>query len=131
MAPAGAGFEGRERLKTGAQYRKVFDGGTRVEGSLFLLVARDNDLEILRLGLAVGRRVGNAVVRNRAKRLLREAFRRQKGIWVVGRDLILVAKPAIADKAQADVDRELEKRLRQLATRRGTKPAGPAPSSGN
>lgn len=131
MPPTGAKLEGRERLKSGAQYRRVFEGGTRVEGRLFLLVARDNGLPFLRLGLAVGRRVGNAVVRSRAKRLLREAFRRSKSRWVGSGDLILVAKPAIADKKQADVDRELEKRIRQLASRRGPKPAGPAASPGD
>jgi ribonuclease P protein component len=131
MALAGAGFAGLERVKTGAEYRKAFAGGVRVDGDLFALVARENGRPFDRLGLAVGRRVGNAVLRNRAKRLLREAFRRQKRGALGGQDIILTAKPEIVGKTQADVDRELEKRFRRLARRRGPQPAGPAPSPGD
>ncbi len=48
----------------------------------------------VRLAVVASRRVGNAVARNRAKRLLREAGRRVG--WPAGADVVLVARPAIA-----------------------------------
>lgn len=54
---------------------------------------RVNELGYLRLGLSIGRRVGNAVTRNRIKRLLREAFRLQQHDWKVGYDLVVVVRP--------------------------------------
>ncbi len=52
-----------------------------------------NDLPRSRLGLSVSKRIGNAVKRNRVKRLLREAFRLNQHDLPVGLDIICVAKP--------------------------------------
>ena len=52
-----------------------------------------NNRQDLRLGLSVSRRVGNAVRRNRIKRLLREAFRLSQCNWPTGYDVVVVVKP--------------------------------------
>jgi len=49
--------------------------------------------------------VGNAVVRNRARRLLRESFRRHQNELRRPVDLVLVARPSIAGKSLAEVER--------------------------
>jgi ribonuclease P protein component len=54
-----------------------------------------------RLGLAVPRSVGSAVVRNRVKRLLREAWRELLPTVTGGNDYVLVARPGLAEPAQA------------------------------
>src|SRR6185503_1192411 len=95
----------------------------------FLLVAAANDRGRDRLGLAVSRKLGGGGRLNRAKRLLREAFRRNVRSGSAGVDLVLVAKPEITACSQAEVDREYRERLRRLAAR-GSAPArraGPAP----
>jgi ribonuclease P protein component len=56
---------------------------------VLVIRARRNGLGFSRVGLSVSRRVGNAVVRNRWKRLIREAFRQQKGQIPVGIDLVV------------------------------------------
>ena len=54
-----------------------------------------------RLGLAVPRSVGSAVTRNRLKRVLREAWRELLGDVPAGNDYVLVARPGLAEPAQA------------------------------
>ena len=114
----------RERIRRAADFRKVFRKGLRLDGSLFVLLAAENGLPLARLGLAVGRKVGNAVERNRAKRLLRDSFRRNKVDEMVGLDLVFVPKREIVGRSQADVEREFCARLKRLAQRRKH---GPSP----
>jgi ribonuclease P protein component len=99
-----------------------------VDGPLLSLVACDNDLGYDRLGLAASRKLGGAVARNRAKRLLREAFRRHKRPPACGVDLVALPRPALLERRQAEVDREYTELLRRLAARRGTRGRRPGPA---
>ena len=110
----------RKRLTNAAQFDAVFKRGTRVGGRLFLVVYAPNRVRQHRLGLAVGRRVGGAVARNRAKRLLRESFRRVGRAARGGYDLVVVAYQEIVACRQAEVDRELRERLRRIDVAAGT-----------
>ena len=113
--PPRARLRPRERLTRGAEFRKAFRLGLRLDGPLFVLVAAANGRGYCRVGLAASRKVGGAVARNRAKRLLRESFRRQKVLS--GFDLVLIPKPDIVRRTQGDVDREYRERLERLAGR--------------
>lgn len=64
-----------KRLRHGEDYRAVFDAKMRKSRGPLSGFSRPNGLARYRLGLAVGKSVGNAVERHRAKRLVREAFR--------------------------------------------------------
>jgi len=67
----------------------------------FLVIrARRNDLGVTRLGLSVSKKVGNAVVRNRWKRAIREAFRNQRSELPTGLDL--VARPRKGAKCDTE-----------------------------
>ena len=74
-----------------------------------------------RLGLVTGRRTGGAVVRSRARRLLREAFRLHQHDLAAPVDLVLVARPSIAGRGLAEVERDFLTALRRA---RLLKPAG-------
>jgi ribonuclease P protein component len=114
LAEASAGLAPRERLRTAAQFQRVFREGRRLDGPLFLLIAAPNEVGFVRLGLAAGRRLGAAAARNRAKRRLREAFRRSKP--ALAHDLVLVPKREILVTSAADVEREYRQRLERLAS---------------
>jgi ribonuclease P protein component len=107
-----------ERLRRAADFRRVFRKGLRLDGAFFTLLAAENELGVGRLGLATSRRVGGAVVRNRAKRLLRESFRRNKTEAILGLDLVLVPKREIGDKPLSEVEAEYRSRLARLQRRR-------------
>lgn len=115
--PTGARFRPRQRLRRGSEYRRVLRGGWRLAGALFVLVAAAREDGLSRLGLTISRRLGKAVVRNRARRLLRESFRRVPLESTRGFDLVLIPKPEIVGKSQAEVDREYRDRVRQLLSR--------------
>jgi len=89
---------GAARLKRGAEFQRVYRHG-RIHGHPLLVLhvlARDAPTGPARVGLAVGRRLGSAVIRNRVRRRLREALRevlRQEGTGLAdGIDLVLVAR---------------------------------------
>ena len=114
-APPGARLRHAERMVRGSEFRKAFRQGIRLDGPLFLMVAASNGRAYSRLGLAASRKVGGAVARNRAKRVLRESFRRLKTL--PGFDLVLIPKPEILECTQPEVEREYRDRLRRLAAR--------------
>ncbi len=71
-------YRRRHRISRDADYRAVYRARIKKAGGPLLVFIRPNGRPEHRLGLAVGRRVGGAVTRNRIKRLLREAFRHER-----------------------------------------------------
>jgi ribonuclease P protein component len=108
-------------------YRRILRRGLRLDGPLFCLVVLANRYGHDRLGLAASRRLGGAVERNRAKRLLREVFRCNKRQGAEGVDLVFLPKREITTRSQAEVEREYRQRLRRLASRRLSGSTPPAP----
>ena len=91
------------RLRTSPEFDRVYRSKHyAADGTLVICGAR-NEKGVTRLGLSVSRKVGNAVVRNRWKRQIREAFRKQRVDLPAGLDLVVRPKkgancdgPAIA-----------------------------------
>ena len=82
----------RERLRCARAYQRVFEQGEKLVGSLFILYVLPTSEPYSRLGLAVSKRVGNAVVRNRIKRCLRETFRQHRALLPSSCDVVCVAR---------------------------------------
>ena len=93
----------RHRLSRSRDFDAVYRHGRSVSTRFLVLYAfpRDDADGDPRLGLAVPRATGGAVVRNRVKRLLREAWRAQLPSIAPGRDYVLVARPGLAEAAEA------------------------------
>jgi ribonuclease P protein component len=85
-----------ERLTARADFTRCYRYGRRLRTGYFTVYACRRGKCVTRLGLAVGKTVGIAVVRNRVKRRLRELFRRQKALVPGGYDLFVRAVPASA-----------------------------------
>jgi len=86
------GFQASLRIKKSDDFAAVFLQKNRISDKLMILYGIRNNLEITRIGLAVGKRIGGAVIRNRYKRLLREAFRTVRCDMPIGFDLVVVPK---------------------------------------
>lgn len=114
----------KQRLRRTGQFQEAYDQNRRVHGRhmvLFLHAAPDASS---RLGVVASRRVGNAVERARAKRRLREAFRRHRALFTgVTDDVVLVARRSILDAPWAAVIAD----LLTLAVKSGLMPPSDAP----
>ena len=85
---------GREwRVRGRRHFAEIHAAKVRRESGPLLVYALPNDVGHLRIGLSVGRRVGNAVRRNLLKRRLREGFRLHRSDWPGGYDLLVVVRP--------------------------------------
>jgi ribonuclease P protein component len=95
----------------------VYDMGQRVTSRSFLLFGLPNAVGHPRLGITVTRKVGNAVRRNRAKRLLREVFRRHRLRLAPALDLVVNARPGMEALTYTELEAEFLSRFAQLARR--------------
>jgi ribonuclease P protein component len=84
------------RLTSNRQFKAVLDRRRRVGDALLTLWVAENRCGHARLGISVGKSCGNAIVRNRLKRLLREAFRLNQEQIPPGFDYVLMISAATA-----------------------------------
>ena len=110
-------MRGEQYLTKPQQYALVYSKGSSWASKSVVMKALPNGLSLSRYGLSVSKRVGNAVMRNRVKRRLREILR----IMPVkpGCDIIFIARPAAANANYAGLMRSVEgllSRARLLAT---------------
>ena len=76
-----------------ADFARVFSGKCRRGDDVLVVYVAPNGLAFSRLGLSVGKRLGNAVRRNYLRRRIREAFRLHKTDLPIGLDIVCVARP--------------------------------------
>ena len=111
-------MERRIRLRRSSDVRRAYEEGRSWAHPLIVLVARPNGLNFSRVGVAASRKVGGAVARNRAKRLMREAARRLYPQLASGWDLMLVARAAIVKEKEPQVRDALKTLLRRAGLSR-------------
>jgi ribonuclease P protein component len=96
VEPRGKGlyrFQGKDRIKKGMEIRRILQSGRSVGCRGMKLSWEKNSGESSRMAIALRRGYGNAVQRNRAKRLIRESFRLLKPSVPGGYNLVFVVFP--------------------------------------
>jgi ribonuclease P protein component len=124
--PATFAFPQHMRLKTPAQFKAVYDRKRSASDGLLVVYAAANALPHPRVGLSVSRKVGNAVVRNRWKRLFREAFRLHQHTLPTGLDFILIPRSGQVEPTLEGVVASLTKLAADAARRVPRVPEGKA-----
>ncbi len=109
-------FPKTKRLITNSQIKVVLMRNLRFTDGLLILYIAENDGKIARLGIAVNKSIGSAVVRNRLKRLVREAFRLNQQAIPQGFDYLFMFSPNWQDKSSksATVDEIISKSPERL-----------------
>jgi ribonuclease P protein component len=118
-------------MKTPAEFERCYARKRSASDGVLIVYACENGLGHPRLGNSVSRKVGNAVVRNRYKRLFREAFRLEQHALPSGVDLILIPRPGpepTLDAVRASLLKLAAQAARKLGE--GKKPSPPAPRPG-
>lgn len=93
----------RERIRKKKDFFHLYRKGNRVKGKYFNLIYLPNNLTYSRVGVVASRRVGSSVTRNKAKRWMRELFRRNKAGLGFPVDLVLVARPEMREACWAEL----------------------------
>lgn len=104
------------RLRPGGEFGRVRQNGRAWPHGFFILIVqlRANQLDAPpRIGLAAGKRLGNAVLRNRIKRRLREGVRQVYPSLITGIDVVIIARAPIEQASVAEVAVALAKAFQQ------------------
>lgn len=98
-------------IKDNKLFNRCFRKGRFCACKLLTAYYIPNDLPHNRVGISISKKVGNAVERNRAKRIIRAAYRLRESDFPVGLDIVFAVRPGIADRREQDVEDFFDKRL--------------------
>jgi len=103
----------RFRLTKNSDFQRVYKKGRSWAHPLLVLCVLRNDLDYSRFGFSASKRLGGAVVRNRAKRLMREATRLRQTMIADGWDVVIIARQPMREANFHQVDRAIGRLLRR------------------
>ena len=100
-------FGKNQRIRKRRDYQAIYQEGKRVHSKSFIILFKPNNEGTTRFGITVSKKVGNAVRRNRIKRLLREYFRLNRDLFRDSTDVVVIARKDISLRNYRDVCEEL------------------------
>lgn len=106
-------FSPADRIRKKSEYAAVFADSRKVGGRFFVCYLAPQEQPGSKMGLAVSRKVGKAVTRNRIKRYLREFFRTHRHQFTIPCRLIVVARPPAAELDYAACVHAMKKLLQR------------------
>ena len=96
-------------IKRNKDFQLCFRKGRSFVSRFVIVYARPNKLPCNRLGITTGKKIGGAVVRSRARRLIRQAWRETELLAPVGLDIVIVARTGLADCKSTELRHYFEK----------------------
>ena len=102
-------FRKQQRITSNRDYRQVRSSGKRVSAQAFHLQIRQQgstESGITRIGIIASKKIGNAVIRNRAKRLFREIFRKEQSRLPEALDIVLIVYPQFCTHTESELAKQ-------------------------
>ena len=109
------------RVRTAREFRRVYSRGLRAGGDHLTIVALRRRADGHRLGLSVSKAHGPAVVRNKIKRVFREAFRLERPELPGAYDLVLIPRQRPGKYLLEEIRRELRRLVQRIESGKGRK----------
>lgn len=100
-------------LRNQRDFSRVYKQGKSRGSRYVVILYRRNGLKITRTAFVASKKVGNSVERNRARRLMREAYRSLGAGIAEGYDIVFVARNNILECKEAEVEKKLKKNLKE------------------
>ena len=114
-------FSKARRVRQRGQFQRVFESGVRTHGRFLTVIGAANGGQPCRLGIVASRKLGGAVDRNRAKRLIREMFRRSSPLRASqGLDLVVIPRRELLDAPTSALEADFHNTCRRAAGRTGS-----------
>ena len=111
-------FSADSRLRRRSDFQRVFETGCRSQGRYLTMVVAASKTGRLRIGIVASRKLGDAVRRNRAKRLIREIFRKTPfPPGGQGVDIVVIPRRELFDAAYASLETDFRTSLRRSVAR--------------
>ena len=107
-------MESTRSLKQNHLFRRLYQKGKSASGHCVVVYCRKNGLPYNRLGLTAGTKIGHAVVRNRIRRRIREAYRLSEQSYVLGYDIVVVARHRAVDASYQEIAQCLAHQMSKL-----------------
>ncbi len=104
MSEASEKFPKTDRILKRDVFRRVYEQGRKLQARYFTAFVLPNAGERARLGITTTRKIGNSVERNRARRLVREAFRKNKWLVPRGVDIVINVKRPLIEAGYRDLE---------------------------
>lgn len=113
-------MKSEERIKRNSHFRYIYNRGKSISNDTLVLYILKNKKSINRVGISVSKKVGNSVVRNRVKRLIRESYRLNRHNFINGHDFIFIAR----QKSSSADYKKVEGAMKHLMRKTGIIPKG-------
>jgi ribonuclease P protein component len=111
-------FTKARRVRRRDEFQRVFDGSQRAKSRYWTVLVAPNDAGVIRLGIVASRKLGDAVRRNRAKRLIREVFRRSDLLPPgKGLDVVVIPRRELFDAAYSSLETDFRATFRRCTAR--------------
>ena len=103
----------KEVLRRNDDFASIYKRGKSIGDRYVVLFYRQNGLGYNRTAFLASKKVGNSVIRNRAKRLMKESYRNCVSTVKTGFDIIVIARNTIIGKKQPEVEKSLASALKR------------------